>query len=238
VGGPKCPVYAAGRSPLARKHRGGEAIVWTPDKNIVDALDGAFHLAFKAVVPAGTNHLIGLDVSGSMSMGQVAGTFLTPRDAAAAMAMVTLRTEPWTHIIAFCDKVREIQISASERLDEVDRQTSSLPFGGTDCALPMIYALKNKLDVDTFHVLTDSETWAGNIQPVQALQQYRREMSKPQAKLIVVGMVSNGFTIADPQDGGMLDVVGFDTATPVLMADFARGGPPPKVLSGYDELDI
>ncbi len=26
-----------------------------------------------------------------------------------------------------------------------------------------------------------------------------------------------------PADGGMLDVVGFDTATPQLIADFARG---------------
>ena len=32
-----------------------------------------------------------------------------------------------------------------------------------------------------------------------------------------------GFSIADPQDPGMLDVVGFDTATPQLDSDFARG---------------
>jgi 60 kDa SS-A/Ro ribonucleoprotein len=37
----------------------------------------------------------------------------------------------------------------------------------------------------------------------------------------VVGMASNGFTIADPDDAGMLDVVGFDTVTPNLIADFA-----------------
>jgi 60 kDa SS-A/Ro ribonucleoprotein len=43
------------------------------------------------------------------------------------------------------------------------------------------------------------------------------------AKLVVVGMVSNGFSIADPNDGGMLDVVGFDTATPQLVADFITG---------------
>ena len=43
------------------------------------------------------------------------------------------------------------------------------------------------------------------------------------ARLVVVGMVSNGFSIADPADPGMLDVVGFDTATPQLISDFARG---------------
>ena len=30
-------------------------------------------------------------------------------------------------------------------------------------------------------------------------------------------------TLADPADPGMLDVVGFDTATPQLISDFARG---------------
>jgi hypothetical protein len=43
------------------------------------------------------------------------------------------------------------------------------------------------------------------------------------ARLVVGGMVSNGFSIADPNDPGMLDVVGFDTATPQLISDFARG---------------
>ena len=43
------------------------------------------------------------------------------------------------------------------------------------------------------------------------------------ARRVVVGMVSNGFAIADPADPGMLDVVGFDTATPQLIADFDRG---------------
>jgi 60 kDa SS-A/Ro ribonucleoprotein len=35
-------------------------------------------------------------------------------------------------------------------------------------------------------------------------------------------MVSNGFSIADPNDAGMLDVVGFDAAAPAVIADFIR----------------
>ncbi|MEZ4633117.1 MAG: hypothetical protein R2880_20800 [Deinococcales bacterium] len=42
------------------------------------------------------------------------------------------------------------------------------------------------------------------------------------AKLIVVGMVVNNFSIADPNDAGMLDVVGFSTDTPSVIADFIR----------------
>jgi 60 kDa SS-A/Ro ribonucleoprotein len=74
--------------------------------------------------------------------------------------------------------------------------------------------------LDVFTVYTDDETWVGSIHPTQALTMYRNAMGIP-AKLIVVSMVSNGFTIADPNDAGMLDVVGFDTATPSVIADFA-----------------
>ena len=39
----------------------------------------------------------------------------------------------------------------------------------------------------------------------------------------VVAMTSNGFSIADPDDGEMLDVVGFDTSAPQVITDFAGG---------------
>ena len=77
--------------------------------------------------------------------------------------------------------------------------------------------------IDVFVVYTDSETWFGKIHPTEALKQYREKMNNPNAKLIVVGMQSNGFTIADPNDKGMLDVVGFDSAAPQIMSLFAEG---------------
>jgi 60 kDa SS-A/Ro ribonucleoprotein len=70
-------------------------------------------------------------------------------------------------------------------------------------------------------VFTDSETWANpKLHPVQALRQYRRKVN-PRAKLVVVAMTSAGFSIADPDDAGTLDVVGFDSAVPEVMAQFA-----------------
>jgi 60 kDa SS-A/Ro ribonucleoprotein len=50
-----------------------------------------------------------------------------------------------------------------------------------------------------------------------------RAASGIDARLVIVGMVSNGCSIADPNVAGMLDVVGFDTATGQLISDFARG---------------
>jgi 60 kDa SS-A/Ro ribonucleoprotein len=115
-----------------------------------------------------------------------------------------------------------LAISPRQRLGDAIRVVSDLPFGGTDCALPMRYALACEREVDTFVIYTDNETWAGDVHPVQALHEYRERSGIP-ARLVVVGMVSNGFTIADPDDPGMLDVVGFDTATPGVISGFAGG---------------
>jgi len=93
---------------------------------------------------------------------------------------------------------------------------------GTDCSLPMLHARNTGMAVDTFVVYTDNETWAGNVLPHVALQQYRDATGIP-AKLIVVGMTASGFSIADPDDAGMLDIAGFDSAVPYLTTDFSRG---------------
>jgi 60 kDa SS-A/Ro ribonucleoprotein len=109
------------------------------------------------------------------------------------------------------------------RLDDVVKRipVASGSFEATDCALPMIWAREHEVDVSAFITYTDSETWAGNIHPAQALRQYRDEFVSD-AKAVVVGMTSNGFTLADPNDRGMLDVVGFDTTVPAVIADFVR----------------
>src|SRR5690606_10897113 len=140
--------------------------------------------------------------------------------------MVTAKTESNYHCMGFTachwpekSAITHLNISPKMRLDDIVTYISRLSFGATDCAQPMLWALKNKVDVDTFVVYTDNETYYGNIHPFQALKDYRNKMNKPNAKLIVVGMTSSGFSIADPDDPGMLDVVGFDTAAPAIMAD-------------------
>lgn len=222
---------------------------WTPVREIIDCLDAAFYASFETLEPSGAKTLLAFDVSGSMDSGIIAGMpGLTPRVAAAAMGMVTARVEPNWHAIAFTAGMRgearvsyggntrarptwmsgdvvgcyPLQISPRQRLDDICKDMAYLPMGATDCAAPMLYALGSKLEVDTFIVYTDNETWAGAIQPHQALEQYRREMNKPNAKLVVVGMTATDFTIANPEDPGMLDVVGFDTSAPALIAEFSK----------------
>lgn len=195
---------------------------WQPSQPIVNALDAAFYKAFGAIEPTGKAHLLAVDVSGSMSFYPIANMPLTPREASAALALVTAAVEPRHEIVGFCGDLRPLPISPRQRLDDAIRAVSNLPFGRTDCAQPMLYALEKKLHVDVFEILTDNETWCGTIHPHQALQRYRREIN-PDAKLVVVAMTPTQFSIADPTDAGMLDVAGFDSAVPTLLADFARG---------------
>ena len=198
------------------------SLAWSPTGNIVDALDSAFYLSFKAVEPTNKRFMLALDISASMNgpdINNMPG--ISPRVASAAMALVTANVESQHAFTAFTSGIVSIDISPRSRLDEVVRYLNDMPFGGTDCAAPMIYAQTNKIAVDTFVIYTDSETIHGNIHPCRALQQYRQAMGIP-AKLVVVGMIANKSTIADPNDSGMIDVVGFDTTTPALISDFAR----------------
>jgi len=207
-------VYAQGKGEKG-------SLTWKPMAKIVDALDAAFYATFQNVEPCGKPVLLALDVSGSMGGGSVAGSCLTPREASAAMALVTAATEEDYHIMGFSNRFIPLDISPRMRLDDVVKRISNLPFEATDCALPMLWAREHEVDVSAFITYTDSETWAGKIHPTQALRQYRSELVGD-AKAVVVGMTSNGFTLADPNDRGMLDVVGFDTTAPAVIADFVR----------------
>lgn len=208
--------YAAGHGMRGKS-------TWTPVQPVVDALDSAFYASFAAVEPSGKRILLALDVSGSMDGGEVAGVpGLTPRRAAAAMALVTAATEKDWAMVGFSNTLVDVPISPRMRLDQAAHVMARIPMGGTDCSLPMLWARQRNREFDLFSVYTDSETWAGNVHPSKALAAYRDQMKIP-AKLVVVGMVANEFTIADPNDGGMLDVVGFDSAAPAVIADFARG---------------
>ena len=205
--------YASGQGFKGNGH-------WKPVPAIVEALDRAFYLAFANVEPTGKRYYLGVDISGSMGWSLLAGSRVSARDTAAAMAMVTLRTEPKAEVWGFSHEMVDLKLNRDMNLNKVLKRMEGIPFGATDCALPMIHAYSQGMEVDVFVVYTDSETWFGDIHPAQALREYRRATGID-AKLIVVGMTANRFSIADPNDAGMLDVVGFDASVPEVMAQFA-----------------
>lgn len=196
---------------------------FNPARKILDALDKAFYASFGNVTPTGKRIHIGIDVSGSMS-SLIANTNISCAMAAGAMALVTANVESEYDIHGFAGNYVNLPISPRQRLDDVMRHVQMHNFGSTDCALPMNWSLRNRREFDAFIVITDSETWAGQDgHPSEALVNYRQKMGID-AKLIVVGMTATEFTIADPNDAGSLDVVGFDTNTPNLISNFIADG--------------
>lgn len=221
--------YAAGKGDKG-------SLVWTPNLNIRDALDSAFYLAFGNVQPTGKEMLLALDVSGSMGAPIMDGSSgngsygmwgaspsqITCAEGAAVMAMVTKRVERDARIMAFSHKFVELNISPKDSLQTVLGKTRQMNFGSTDCSLPMVWAMQNGFKAEGIAVYTDNETYAGRSHPAQELRNMRQKFGID-TRMAVVGMASNGFTIADPNDKGSLDVVGFDTNTPNVLSEFFGG---------------
>lgn len=197
------------------------ANTWSPNQKIVDALDKAFYLAFANAPRTGKRFFLGIDVSHSMSAPVSGSAALSCAEAAAALALVTVRTEDNTFVGRFNTGIQPVSFGDRTRLDDVLKQTSKINGGGTDCSLPMIYAMANGIPAEVFVVITDNETAHGRIHPMEALREYRRKTGI-NAKLIVMAMTATNFSIADPKDGGALDIVGFDASTPALIAEFAK----------------
>ena len=219
--------YAAGR---------GMRSTWTPVPQIVDALDKGFYSTFGNVRKTGKNILLALDVSSSMGSLVSSKIPISCREASAAIALVTASVEDNVTIVGFTSgrnvdwganwrsnaTLTPIDISPRRRLDDNVRRISNLPFGGTDCALPAIWATDNNLDFDAICIYTDNETWAGSKHPYQALNKYRKHVGH-QVYQVVVGMTATDFSIADPTDPHSLDVAGLDASVPSVITDFLAG---------------
>lgn len=220
------------------------SLTWRPNAEVCKALETTFTLAFDTIRPAGKRFLLAIDISESMSapISGGGGATLSCAEAAAVMAMVIAKTEPSCTVMAFGETFVPMPIRPDMSLEQVfgaaEKLRRTVQPAGTDCSVPLQWALREQLlaqqmpggegaatslGYDCFVVFTDNETWSGELQPVDALRRYRKSSGIMDARLVTVGMASNGFSIADPEDTGMLDVVGFDTSAPDVIANFAAG---------------
>lgn len=208
-------VYSAGHGDKGK-------LKWKPDELIDKALEDAFYKSFINAPPTNKRYCFAFDVSGSMTM-HISGTMLSCRTASAALSLVSLRNEKKVECVGFSHHLITLPFTGESTIASIEAYMDNLEFGATDCALPMIWAKENKKEFDVFVVYTDCETYFGDVHPYQALRDYREAMNIPDAKLIVMGMTATNFTIADPEDAGMMDIVGFDSAVPTLINDFVTG---------------
>ncbi len=205
------------------------SLTWTPNTYIGVALTDLFRISYGAVTPTGKRIMLGIDVSGSMSTPVLGSKVLTCRDASIAMALLYLETETNVSAVAFSNTLTDLLAPSSKNrltrgmtLQQALAATNGMAFSSTDCVLPIHHAIKHNLLIDAFIILTDNETYAPNEHPQNALVRYR-ELTGITAKLIVLGMTGNCFTIADPTDRNTLNLAGFDTSTPEIASMFMRG---------------
>lgn len=195
---------------------------WSPVPQVVDALDAAFYASMDNVEPTGKRTLLALDASGSMQL-PVAGFPISCREAAAAMALVTARTEPNWYALGFTTRpIATLDFSPVTRLTEVVRSMERIVRGeGTDCAVPVVWAEREGIQFDAVVAYTDNQTWAGNIHPAEALRRYRRTHGP--TRFIGAAFENMGSSIADPGDPLALDTVGLDAALPGIIRSFVAG---------------
>lgn len=195
------------------------SLTWDPVDAIKVALEKAFDKSFNYVEPTGKNYLVSLDVSGSMT-SLIPGAPIRSSEFAALIAVTIARAEQNVVIRGFSTTFMDLKITSTDNWNSAMKKTANHPFAGTDCSLPFKYARENNLDVDCFITITDNETWAGNTHPFQELEKYRK--SGKQAKSIVIGTTATNCSIADPSDPDSLDIAGFDSSIPQLIAEFVK----------------
>ena len=222
--------YSKGQSEYDR-------LQWVVNPRVEAALEEAFYLSFEYVQSTGKRYLLAVDVSDSMSVPVIGTPSLTVKEAAAAMMMTTVRTEERCDVVAFSmnqrhgvnhagtNSIAHLSVSPQDDLCKMMCTCSNITPGRIDCAAPILDAIENKKMYDVFVVYTDSETSYGPIHPSEALKRYRKVSGIRDARLIVCGMASTGFSIADRNDPLMLDIVGFDSGAPMAIHEFVSGEP-------------
>jgi 60 kDa SS-A/Ro ribonucleoprotein len=135
--------------------------------------------------------------------------------------MAHLRTEANTFVGGFSYNFVDLGITKKDSLKQASDKCIMRDFGSTDPSAAIEYATNRKIPADCFIVITDNEVNSG-IHATQALNQFRKTMQIPQAKMIVCGLAANNFTIADPKDPNQLDVAGFSPDLTSVISSFTK----------------
>lgn len=196
---------------------------WNPVSRIGDILEKAVELSFDVVEPTGKVFMHAVDISGSMSGGVVDSVGLSCCEIATTMALVTAKAEKNYMIRGFSTEFRDLDITAKDSFSSAVAKASNQNFGGTDASVAYKWMIKNKFKADVICFWTDSESWAGNSHPSQALAEYRTKVNKD-IKAVYVTLAPYQLTLVDPKDPLSWDLGGFDPGAPRLIQMLATDG--------------
>lgn len=192
---------------------------WVVVPQITDALETTFEAAFKNLKPTGKRFILATDVSPSMK-ATMDGSFLSAAQAAAAMMMITARTESQYYAFAFKDKFADLDLKASDSMGDVmsKAKQASTGWGGTDCAIPITWALRNGIAADAILVYTDNETNCGPAHAATVANTYRKKIGPIKIGLVAFSATSR--TAADPKDSNSMSFIGLDASLPAAISAF------------------
>lgn len=196
------------------------SLVWSPDYKVSAALDDAFYLAFDSVEDTGQHMMVGVDISGSMQGATVCGMdHLRASEVAVVMSMAAVRTQKNAEILGFGRRAVNMGITADMSLQTAMRKYQNLHWDGsaTNCSVIFDAARDRNQAFEKFVFVTDNDINCGD-NPMTSLREYRRK-TKLNAKMAVIATSLSNLSIADPTDRGCLDIAGFDSAAPALIAD-------------------
>lgn len=193
--------YSSGRGVKGDK-------TWTPNQNIVDALNETYELALKALTPTGKSILVAVDISGSMN-APVGGMQMSASQVANVLGVTILKSEKNSEMVWFDTAIQSPKIGKRTSIDDVLK--NSPHGGGTDCAQAFVHALKTKTKYDAILIFTDSETWAGQTHGLELLNRYRSSVN-PNVAVIEIALAANPHTTLPVDDKKVLRVVGFDAS--------------------------
>lgn len=217
-------VYLALRQ-YGKGHGARGHLSWYPVPEIMEALEAGFFAAFRVRRPSRARLVVGVDCSGSMWFPEsTLSSGIPAAEAASVMAYLQTYGNPNATMLAFDTKAKEVSFGAYGTLASIEQSARHWGMGGgTNCALPIMWALQAGKVADGIAIYTDSQTWQGP-HPVEVMMRYRAAVN-PGARMVDVAFVANVDSTVSPgfDDAGMLQVVGLDASSPQLVDNFLTG---------------
>ncbi len=202
------------------------SLTWNPNSQISSALETCFNLSFKSAPVVGKNFMISVDVSGSMSSNFQEYPF-TYCEVAACIALAMVKREPSTYVVGFNNQLHDLNFTEKDTLESAVRKASKYCGYTTDAGKPIEKAIKDKLPVDVFLHITDSDFNAGK-HPLTLVEEFRKKMNRPKTRLMSVGLVPSHYGtvgFASELDKYSMDIKGFDTSIPQIIHSFCSDKP-------------
>lgn len=212
------------------------------------ALDHAIIMSLDNIPYLGENIVIAVDVSGSMVApinGQYAsfsgsGRVVRAIDVASLFAAAIRMRYPNAKILQFDTSTRELNLNLSETISGYIEQVAVIG-GGTDCSSPIKKVAKAGFPVDTFLMLSDNMSWAGDdgrYGATGAAEAWNKIVeNNPHARFIGMDLATSGTTQV-PSMENVLHIGGFTGSVFDVIGAFVNSRDPNAFVSAIDEISL